>query len=492
MTSRSNVDSTLFGDNTARSRKLRMSGRRTLGGDPVSHPIVIPRAEFERMLASTKIQTDAEIRQERELKKAALEEKMRESKNRRALMEKKEAQRKAALPKSKLQLRKIEEAKLIKAHANQLVQERADDVKTMNAMVQYSRTVAIRDAQLREKKLIARKKLLEEKREGILMEIARIKQVKKYIDRENRVRAKARKDREHIEIQIAARAEKVKREQEAKIREQQRMKARMDAMDQMEAERRAEKRAQAKVLLDDILEDNRRQIAHRKKLRQMDIEEDLRIHKYQLDLQEKQRRLEEEKEARAKERTLKIAKMRAAQEKTQDKQAALDALRAKRAAEENERRARERDLKEAAEKAKAIRELQQFRRMQEQAKKASVAAADELNRQEFYANAERRRKDLAKVKKEQELEEKKRNEHKLSLIADINQREQKAKDAQRAFVKLGIAAEAEKEAHLAHLNGIKAKKIQELRDAGVPEQYLSELDGFDPRKVLLADYKKGL
>ena len=64
--------------------------------------------------------------------------------------------------------------------------------------------------------------------------------------------------------------------------------------------------------------------------------------------------------------------------------------------------------------------------------------------------------------------------------------------AQQAFVKLGIAAEKEKEAHLAHLNGIKAKKIQELRETGVPERYLSELDGFDPRKVLLADYKKGL
>merc|ERR1712037_509265 len=107
----------------------------------------------------------------------------------------------------------------------------------------------------------------------------------------------------------------------------------------------------------------------------------------------------EEKEAKAKERTLKIARMRAAQKKNQDKQAALDALRAKRAAEENERRARERDLKEAREKAKAVEKLQEFRLMQKKAKKASVAAADELNRQEFYANADRRRKDLAKVKK---------------------------------------------------------------------------------------------
>merc|ERR1719456_1949217 len=139
----------------------------------------------------------------------------------------------------------------------------------------------------------------------------------------------------------------------------------MAAMDKLEEERRSEKRAQAKVLLGDILEDNRRQIAHRKKLREMDIAEDLRIHKYQLELQEKQRRLEEEKEAKAKERTLKIARMRAAQKKAQDNKAALDGLRAKRAAEENERRARERDLKEAQDKAKAVEELQRFRKMQQ-------------------------------------------------------------------------------------------------------------------------------
>lgn len=444
------------------------------------------------MLESTKIQTDAEIRAEREAQKAVLEEKMREAKLRRERMEEKEAQRKAALPKSKLQLRRIKESKKIKAKADQLIQEREDDVKTMNQMVQYTRAVAIRDAQVREKKLVERKKILEEKREGIKMEIARIRKVKKYIDRDNRVRAKARKDREHIERQIESRAKEVQRANAAKLREQQRMKDRMAAMDAMEEQRHEEKRAQAKVLLDDILEDNRRQIAHRKKLREMDIAEDLRIHKYQLDLQEKQKRLEEEKEAKAKERTLKIARMRAAQKKAQDNKAALDGLRAKRAAEENERRARERDLKEAQDKARAVEELQRFRLMQQKAREQSVAKAEELNRNEFYANAESRRKDLAKVKKEQKEDEKKRNAHKLSLISDIRQREAKKKAAQQAFVKLGVAAEKEKEEYLAHLNAIKAKKIQQLRDTGVPEQYLSELDGFDPRKVLLADYKKGL
>jgi len=412
------VDDTLFG--SARSRKLRNSGRRTISDSfqqQQQQPIVIRRADLERMKASTVIQTDAEVRAMRQAQKAAQEEKMREAKLRRERMELKEAQRKAALPKSKLQLRRIAENKEIKKHANQLIQEREDDVKTMNAMVQYSRTVAIRDAQIREKALVSRKKLLEEKREGILMEIARIEQVQKYMNRDHLVRAKARKDREHIERQIEQRAAKVKRDAEAKLAEQKRMKERMAAMDNMEKQQRDEKRAQAKVLLNDILEDNKRQIEHRKKLRQMDIEEDLRIHKYQLDLQEKQKRLEEEKEAKAKERTMKIARMRAAQKKAQDQAGALDALRAKRAAEENERRARQRDLKEAQEKARAVQELQKFRLMQQQAREANVARAYEMNKAEFLANERTRLKNLAKVKQEQQEEELKRSEHKKSLIA---------------------------------------------------------------------------
>merc|ERR1719440_1573656 len=102
---------------------------------------------------------------------------------------------------------------------------------------------------------------------------------------------------------------------------------------------------------------------------------------------------------------MKIARMRAAQKKAQDQAGALDALRAKRAAEENERRARQRDLKEAEEKAKAVRELQKFRLMQQQAREANVARAYEINRAEFLANEQTRLKNLAKVKKEQQEEE---------------------------------------------------------------------------------------
>lgn len=487
--SRSNVDATLFG--SSRSRKLQRSGQRTVG-DPVQQPIVITRAELSRMHASTVIQNDAEKRAAREAQRVAKEEKMRAAKMRREMMELKEKQRKAALPKSKLEIQRMQDRKDIKKQAAEQMQEREDDVKSMNAMMQYSLTVAIRDAQLEEMNLLQRKKRLEEKRAGILMEIARIKQVQKYIDRENSVRTKAREDRKHIEYQIKQREAQKKEKVAAKLREQQRMKDRMAELDAIDDERKTVKRAQAKVLLNDILEDNKRQIAHRKRMRELDIAEDLRIHNYQLQLQEKQKRLEEEKEAQAKERTIKIAKMRAAQKKAQDSQAALDAVRAKRAAEDNERRARARDLKEAKEKAAAIKELQEFRHMQHVANEQAAAAAEEINRKEFYANAATRKKQLAKTREKLRVDEGKRHEHKKWLIEDISRREALVKKKQQDFVKLGIAADEEKEKHLAHLNSIKAKKIDSLREAGVPERYLSELGHFDPRKVLLADYKRGV
>ena len=73
-------------------------------------------------------------------------------------------------------------------------------------------------------------------------------------------------------------------------------------------------------------------------------------------------------------------------------------------------------------------EIQKFRLMQQQAREASVTRAYEINKAEFLANEQTRLKNLAKVKKEQQEEERKRNEHKESLIADIELREARRKE----------------------------------------------------------------
>ena len=57
-----------------------------------------------------------------------------------------------------------------------------------------------------------------------------------------------------------------------------------------------------------------------------------------------------------------------------------------------------------------------------------MARAYEINKAEFLANERTRLKNLAKVKKEQQEEELKRNQHKKSLIADIEKREARRKE----------------------------------------------------------------
>lgn len=70
-----------------------------------------------------------------------------------------------------------------------------------------------------------------------------------------------------------------------------------------------------------------------------------------------QRRIKEEKERE-------VQRLRELQEKAQDRQAEIDALRAKRAFEESERIAREKERKELEYKQKVLRDLEDARQQQ--------------------------------------------------------------------------------------------------------------------------------
>merc|ERR1711924_19147 len=129
--------------------------------------------------------------------------------------------------------------------------------------------------------------------------------------------------------------------------------------------------------------------------------------------------------------------------------------------------------------------------MQQMAKDLAVAGARKIEEDEFYRNQQTRKDQLQAVKAKQKERQSVADRHKESLIRSIKESEAKRKQARGNFIKLGIAAEAEKEAHLAHLSAVKSEKIEQLRQSGVPEKYISELGNFDARKVLLSDFKKG-
>ena len=78
-----------------------------------------------------------------------------------------------------------------------------------------------------------------------------------------------------------------------------------------------------------------------------------------------------------------VAKLRALQEKAQDKQSEIDALRAKRAFEEAERNERLKEQRELEQKQKVLAELEEARQRQFMDKELRLAEQAKQNRDEF-------------------------------------------------------------------------------------------------------------
>merc|ERR1719502_2318857 len=94
-------------------------------------------------------------------------------------------------------------------------------------------------------------------------------------------------------------------------------------------------------------------------------------------------RREAEEEAKANAVKERQKKLLAMQEKTQNKQAEIDELRARRYAEERERRERERERKELTDKHSRMIELQNARASQAEQKKAMMAREAVMQQQEY-------------------------------------------------------------------------------------------------------------
>lgn len=60
-----------------------------------------------------------------------------------------------------------------------------------------------------------------------------------------------------------------------------------------------------------------------------------------------------------------------------------------------------------------------------------------------------------------------------------------------SFLREGRAISRQRQEELDRLAQIKAAKVRELQEAGVPHKYIVELERFDPEKALVQDYKRG-
>ncbi|TPX37019.1 hypothetical protein SmJEL517_g00804 [Synchytrium microbalum] len=437
---------------------------------------VVKSSELTQVRSDAILRTEAEIRRRNAEESLERDEKAAAAKMRRERMEQHDRERAQNAALSELEQEARERSQHLLAKAQAQIDEQEDDIKRLNELILYAKCVAIRDAQIEEKKMIDAEKKLEQSRLDVMMETDRINELKKLEEREKLRVEEQRKGAAIIRKQIEERQEQLVLEEERKDQETQAMlKALRDRAEAEQREKEAKVKAQ-RLLMQQVVKANTESLEHKRQQRLAEEDEDRKVMVYLLDKDRRQEEAEKEKQLKKIEREKDVARLRAMQEKFADKQAQQDALRAQRAHEAYEREWR-RQKKEAAEKASSQeRELREERARQSLARESAIAAEAQAMRQEFYRSLQRQKEEEQRLQAETIIKHEKNRAYSLEVQAQIKQKEiLRGKDRQE-FFKEGEKLAALREEKKKKVDRVKERKIESLRQIGVPEKYCKEIE----------------
>jgi len=179
--------------------------------------------------------------------------------------------------------------------------------------------------------------------------------------------------------------------------------------------------------------------------------------------------------------------LRSLQERAKDEQAERDALRAKRAQEQAERDWRRKEAIEMKKKAEMEESLIAARSVQMQQKEHFLAVQAQRERNEFERVLRAQKELVEKQKREEEVVRKKKLSHADEVRAQIRNKEQERIADRNAFFEEGVRLDEEARIRRAKLEAVKRKKLEELREAGIPDRYLAQVERKvnEPHKIMV-------
>ncbi|KAL7748342.1 hypothetical protein RI367_006303 [Sorochytrium milnesiophthora] len=402
---------------------------------------------------------------------------------RRTRMEELERQRTQNLVLSDIERDAKEKSNYLLARAQIQLDEEEDDIKHMNELMLYAKCVAIRDAQLQEKKMITKERKAECARMDAMMESERQVGLKRMEERERQRQQNMRKGAEVIRKQIAERRDAAILEGE---RRDQETKAILKAIADRAEEERTAKSTRVRMqreLMKETMKANNEAIERKRQEKQASRDEDKRLLDYLMDKERKQVEKDKEVQAYKAEREKELARLRAAQKRATDLHAEQDALRAKRAYEAHEREWRRKEKEAAERKLRDEEVLRQERAAQHAAREYAIAVESQKLKNEFFDNIERQRTVEAKIQAEQRQHHEERKKYNRDVQKQISEREMSRKKEREDFFGEGVRLSQERMDKRNKINTIKERKLAQLRDLGVPEKYWKEVE----RKMLLLE-----
>jgi len=359
--------------------------------------------------------------------------------------------------------------------ARQKQDENIDEVKRLNQIMLYAKCVTVRDAQVLEKKALVAEKVEDERRIDMAMELERLKALRMYEEREVKRVEDRKKGAAIICAQIEEREQERVRKLELKQQEQDAVLRHIERMREEDRLETLRKKEASRKLMEDVAIANAEQIRLKSRQHEMEQEEEQQIAEYIREKQSREQAAVEEQVRIKAEKEKETARLRSLQEKAKDKQAEMDALKAKRAQEAYERGWRVKE-REAQTRQQAINDdLSRARERQKSEKEVTLRDQSRFEKEEFehiiavQRSAEEQEK--ARMQKEKEL----RLANALEIKKQIAEIEEKRRKERREFLDEGAKLKSELQDRQSNIEQIRIRKLHELERLEVPKQYRSEL-----------------
>ena len=373
----------------------------------------------------------------------------------------------------------------IRKEAQEKINEGEDLVKLLLTCSERAKTFAIRDQQLEDKAEREKKERDYEQRMILAMEIDRLKEIEAREAEEAQKMKKMIDGRKIIEHQIEERHQARLLAEEARDKENREMLERIKSYQLQDEEKARIRKENAARAREEIIRANEDHIRSKKEQRLLEKKEDEMMVAYQMEQDEKLRQREaEEEEADRKKRELQ-KRLLDEQERTLDRRAEIDELRARRAVEDKERKYRQKQLMEAQKRKHDMDTLDQARR-QQQKEREEKAKLEQAEKQIEYQNALRHAYAMAERERAESERERKKNADLISNLKeqieesqDLKMTRQKEKYKEGAFIKQKLEEDRVK------LEAVRAKMIDDMKAKGIDERYWGEMMSLDINKFLM-------
>merc|ERR1719502_2537579 len=377
---------------------------------------------------------------------------------------------------------KLEEMAKKKAKKSEL-EENLDLVKLLNTLGARAAAFTIRDEQLKEKGQRSGVEREYDDRMDKLMEIDRLRDLAKREQDEEIHRAKRIEDRQVIIEQIAAREKQKLLYEESREQENQAMLALIQKYKEEDVEAQKKRAEEVRLTRIEVFEANKSAIERKEIAKQREKDEEEAIILYQAQKDEEMRKREEEENEKANLMKERQAKMLAMQEKTQNKQAEIDELRARRYAEERERKERDRERKEVGDRSRRTIELQKARKEQAEQKKAMMAREAVMQQQEYEDAVAHSLTIMEREKAETDKAHVAAMNHRVGIQAQIDRNAEARKTNSTKKYEDGRKLKEEFAAERAKLEAIRDKMVHDMEKKGINPRYLTEMKMADIQKM---------